>query len=165
MRLRSYEAPCAGEIRSSPRPSSFSWPLPAVSRLWWAFSPRRESCTVSSSLAPAWRTRDALVSLPVFQFVLWRSLFRWGLWVFVLGGFSRVPLRLLPMHADRRGGIGFLKTPSINYCGVLLFAVSSALCGAWGTQVLLVRHQDRHPGGRCSIRSCSLAPSSPLLHC
>jgi hypothetical protein len=87
-----------------------------------------------SSMAHTWY---ALVSLPIFQFVLWRSLFRWGLWVGVLGGFSRVPLRLLPMHADRRGGIGFLKNPSISYCGVLLFAVSSVLCGAWGTQVLL----------------------------
>lgn len=87
-----------------------------------------------SSMAYTWY---ALVTLPIFQFVLWRSLFRWVLWVGVLGGFSRVPLRLLPMHADRRGGIGFLKQPSIMYCGVLLFAVSSALCGAWGTQVLL----------------------------
>ncbi len=87
-----------------------------------------------SSMAHTWY---ALVSLPIFQFVLWRSLFRWGLWARVLGGFSRVPLRLLPMHADRRGGISFLKHPSISYCAVLLFAVSSALCGAWGTQILL----------------------------
>src|SRR5262249_23144574 len=68
---------------------------------------------------------------------LWRSLFRWGLWARVLGGLSRVPLRLLPAHADRRGGIGFLKRPSIAYCAVLLLAVSSALCGGWETQILL----------------------------
>jgi len=79
----------------------------------------------------------ALVSLPIFQFVLWRSLFRWGLWVGVLVGLSRVPLRLLPMHADCRGGIGFLKSPSIKYCGVLLLAVSATLCAGWGTQILL----------------------------
>ncbi len=79
----------------------------------------------------------ALVSLPIFQFVLWRSLFHWALWVRVLGGFSRVPLRLLPMHADRRGGIGFLKQPSIGYGALLLLAMSSALCAGWATRILL----------------------------
>jgi hypothetical protein len=79
----------------------------------------------------------SLVCLPVFQFVLWRSLFHWALWVRVLGGFSRVPLRLLPMHADRRGGIGFLKQPSISYGAVLLLAMGSALCAGWETKILL----------------------------
>ena len=79
----------------------------------------------------------ALVSLPVFQFVLWRSLFRWGLWVRVLGGLSRTPLRLLPTHADQRGGIAFLKAPSIAYGAVLLLGVSSELCGGWASQILL----------------------------
>ena len=79
----------------------------------------------------------SLVSLPIFQFVLWRSLFHWLLWVRVLGGFSRVPLRLLPMHADRHGGIGFLKQPSIGYGAVLLLAMTSALCAGWGTRILL----------------------------
>jgi len=81
----------------------------------------------------------ALVSLPIFSFVLWRSLFRWGLWVRVLGGLARMPLRLLPTHADRRGGIGFLKEPSIAYCALLLLAESSALCGGFATQILLYR--------------------------
>jgi hypothetical protein len=78
-----------------------------------------------------------LVSLPIFVFVLWRSLFRWGLWARVLGGLARVPLRLLPAHADRRGGIDFLKRPSIQYGAVLLLAVSCALCGGWATQMIL----------------------------
>jgi hypothetical protein len=75
--------------------------------------------------------------LPLFQFVLWRSLFRWGLWASVLAGLGRVPLRLLPMHVDRRGGIGFLKRPSHDFCVVLLLGLSSALCGGWGTWMLL----------------------------
>jgi hypothetical protein len=83
------------------------------------------------------RTWYALVSLPLFQFVLWRSLFRWGLWVRVLVGISRLPLHLLPMHADRRGGIGFLSRPSLGYCALLLFAVSCALCGGWASQIRL----------------------------
>jgi hypothetical protein len=79
----------------------------------------------------------ALVSLPVFLFVLWRSLFRWGLWARVLGGLSRVHLRVLPTHADRRGGIGFLKGPSMTYGILLLLGVSSALCAGWGSQIAL----------------------------
>ena len=78
----------------------------------------------------------ALVSLPLFQFVLWRSLFRWGLWARVLGGLSRVPLRLLPAHADRRGGIAFLKRPSVGYCSLLLLAVSSVLCSGWASEIV-----------------------------
>lgn len=87
-----------------------------------------------ASVAHIWY---ALVCLPIVQFVFWRSLFHWGLWVRVLGGFSRVPLRLLPMHADRHGGIGFLKQPSISYGAVLLLAIGSTLCAGWGTKILL----------------------------
>jgi hypothetical protein len=92
---------------------------------------------VAETRYSAVRTWYALVSLPLFQFVLWRSLFHWALWVRVLGGLSRVPLRLLPTHADQRGGIDFLKRPSVVYGAVLLLAVSSALCGGWETQILL----------------------------
>jgi hypothetical protein len=78
-----------------------------------------------------------LVSLPLFQFFLWRSLYRWALWLRLLVGLSRVRLRLLPAHADRRAGIGFLKEPSVGYCAVLLLATSSVLCAAWATQIVL----------------------------
>jgi hypothetical protein len=77
----------------------------------------------------------ALVSLPLFQFLLWRSLYRWALWVRVLVGLARAPLRLLPGHADRRAGLGFLKEPTIAYCAVLLTAASSVVCAAWETQI------------------------------
>jgi len=77
----------------------------------------------------------ALVSLPIFQFVLWRSLFRWALWARVLFGIARAPIALVPIHADRRGGISFLKWPSVAYCALLLFAVSAALCGRWATRI------------------------------
>ncbi len=76
-----------------------------------------------------------LLSLPVFQFVLWRALFRWLLWLRVLFGLARVPLRLLPAHADRRGGIGFVKLPNLAFCAPLLFGVSAILCAGWATQI------------------------------
>jgi hypothetical protein len=79
----------------------------------------------------------ALVSMPLFQFLLWRSLFRWALWVRVLVGLSRLPLRLRPAHPDRRAGIAFLKLPSVGYCAVLLLATSSVLSSAWATEILV----------------------------
>jgi hypothetical protein len=70
----------------------------------------------------------ALTDWPLFQFLLWRALWRWLIWVRILVGLSRIPLELLPAHGDQRGGIAFLRIPSVGYCALLLFAVSSVLC-------------------------------------
>jgi hypothetical protein len=78
-----------------------------------------------------------LVSLPLFQFLLWHSLFRWALWIRVLIGLSRVRLQLVPAHADRHAGIGFLKFPTLVYCALMLLVVSSVLCAGWATQMEL----------------------------
>jgi hypothetical protein len=78
----------------------------------------------------------ALVSLPLFQFVLGRSLFGWLLWVRLLFGFAGTQLRLLPAHADRRGGIAFLKEPTVVYCMVILLAESSVLASGWATKII-----------------------------
>lgn len=74
----------------------------------------------------------ALVDLPLFQFLLWRSLWRWMIWIRVLYHLSRLDLRLVPTHPDRCGGIAFLRLPSMDYCALLLFAVASVLCAEWG---------------------------------
>jgi hypothetical protein len=76
-----------------------------------------------------------LASLPIFQFVLWRSLFRFALWLRVLIGLARTPLALVATHADRRGGIAFLRMPSVVYGALLLLATSAVLCAGWATQV------------------------------
>jgi hypothetical protein len=73
----------------------------------------------------------ALTDWPFFQFLLWRSLWRWGIWVRILIGLSRIDLNLVPTHPDRRGGISFFRYPSIDYCAILLFAISSVLCAEW----------------------------------
>ncbi len=90
---------------------------------------------LESSRYDAVRLWYGLASLPIFQFLLWRSLFRWVLWLRVLVGFSRVPLRLIPAHADRRGGIGFLRLAHVLYSAVLLLATSAVLCAGWETQL------------------------------
>lgn len=77
----------------------------------------------------------ALVGWPVFQFLLWRSLWRWAVWAAILVGLSRLRLVLVPTHPDRRGGLSFLSQPSIGYCALLLFALSSVLCAEWGSRL------------------------------
>jgi hypothetical protein len=76
-----------------------------------------------------------LVSLPIFQLILWRSLFRFALWLRVLVGLARTPLALIATHADRHGGIAFLRMPSIVYGALLLLATSAVLCGGWATEI------------------------------
>jgi hypothetical protein len=76
----------------------------------------------------------ALTDLPLFQFLLWRSVWRWAVWVRILAALSRTNLNLVPTHPDRCGGIRFLSQPSVNYCAVLLFTVSSVVCAEWGTR-------------------------------
>ncbi len=94
----------------------------------------------TSGLGPI-RVWYALVSLPIFQFMLWRTVFRWLLWLRVLAALARTPLRLLPMHADRRGGIGFLKVPSVYFCSLMLLATNSVICAGWATR--MVEHGER----------------------
>jgi hypothetical protein len=79
----------------------------------------------------------ALTDLPLFQFLLWRSVWRWAIWVRILAGLSRIRLLLVPTHPDRSGGIRFLKLPSVGYCAALLFAVSSVLCAEWGNRLTI----------------------------
>ena len=75
------------------------------------------------SLAGWWHT---LISLPIYQFLLLRWYFRMFIWTRFLWHLSRIPLRLVPTHPDRVGGLGFLAnvvygfTPLLIAHGVLL---------------------------------------------
>jgi hypothetical protein len=73
----------------------------------------------------------AIVALPLFEFLLLRSLWRWAIWVRVLVGLARIDLDLEPTHPDRCGGIAFLRLPAIEYCAMLLFVVASVVCAMW----------------------------------
>jgi hypothetical protein len=77
----------------------------------------------------------AITDWPLVQFLLWRSLWRWVIWVRMLCGLARIPLALVPTHPDRCGGISFLRLPSVGYCAFLLFAAASMLCAEWGEQL------------------------------
>jgi len=62
----------------------------------------------------------ALVSLPLFRFLVLRWFFRMSVWYRFLWLVSRIPLRLNSLHPDRTGGLGFLGHGILAFAPVLL---------------------------------------------
>jgi len=59
------------------------------------------------------------VSLPLFQFLLLRWYFRLFIWARLLWQVSRIKLRLVPIHPDRVGGLGFLGATAYAFMPLL----------------------------------------------
>jgi len=59
------------------------------------------------------------VSVPLFQFMLFRWYFRLCIWVRFLWQASRCELRLVPTHPDRAGGLGFLSLTAVAFAPLL----------------------------------------------
>jgi hypothetical protein len=72
---------------------------------------------INLSMAGWWH---ALVSVPVFQFLLVRWYFRVFIWARFLWQMSRITLKLVPTHPDRVGGLGFLTNVVYAFTPVLL---------------------------------------------
>ena len=75
------------------------------------------------SAAGWWYT---FVSLPLYQFLLLRWIWRVLLWWLFLWRMSRLKLRLLPSHPDRAGGLGILEMGQTSFV-ILVFAISAVL--------------------------------------
>lgn len=71
----------------------------------------------------------ALVSLPLFQFVLLRWYFRMAVWWWFLWRLSRLDLRLQPLHPDRAGGLGFLAQLALAFTPLLM--AQGVMAAAW----------------------------------
>jgi hypothetical protein len=77
----------------------------------------------------------ALVSLPVYQFLIGLSLWKWILWSFFLFRLSRMNLNLNATHPDKHGGLGFLGLSPIGLAPVAL-AIATAIGATWRHQIL-----------------------------
>jgi hypothetical protein len=74
------------------------------------------------------------VSVPIFQFLLLRWYYRMFVWARFLWQVSRIPLRLVPTHPDRVGGLGFLS--NIVYAfAPLAVAHGALLAGVIGNRI------------------------------
>jgi hypothetical protein len=67
------------------------------------------------------------VSRPLFQFIMARWYFRIFIWIRVLWQISRLDLKLIPTHADRAAGLGFLGNATVSAFTPLLLAHGSLL--------------------------------------
>src|SRR5204863_3174377 len=86
---------------------------------------------VKLSLAGVWY---GFVSMPIFQFLLFRWYFRLLIWMRFLWQISRIELSLVPTHPDRVGGLGFLSQTVYAFMPVL-FAHGALLAGLLGNRI------------------------------
>jgi hypothetical protein len=86
------------------------------------------------SLAGYWY---ALVALPIFQFLIFRWIYRMVVWSSFLWKVSRLDLLLTPTHPDGSGGLAFLGKGMIPF-GLVLFALSAVVSGAIASRILFV---------------------------
>ncbi len=77
----------------------------------------------------------ASVALPIMQFLAARWMWHWLIWTYMVLRISRLDPATIGTHPDHAGGIGFLATP-ISAFTVFVFAISSNMSSAWGTQML-----------------------------
>jgi hypothetical protein len=75
------------------------------------------------------------VSLPIFQFLLFRWYYRLAIWGIFLFRVSRLDLKLDALHPDKAGGIGFL-SGSLNAFVTLAIAQGALLSGYMANRVL-----------------------------
>jgi hypothetical protein len=79
-----------------------------------------------------------LVALPIVQFVMFRWLWRWLIWSYMLWRISRQPLVVLATHADLAGGLAALARP-VTAFSAFAIGISAILSGSWATQLIANR--------------------------
>lgn len=75
------------------------------------------------SLAALW---NHLVAVPVVLFLLYRWLWRILIWTVFLLDVARLDLQLVPTHADKAGGLGFLEVAHESFAGIA-FAMGAVI--------------------------------------
>jgi hypothetical protein len=85
----------------------------------------------NTTAAAVW---NGAVALSIYQFLLYRWLWRWVIWSRLLWGLSRLKLRALATHPDKQGGLGFLAETSAGFAFVI-FAVCAVQASVWADQV------------------------------
>jgi hypothetical protein len=79
----------------------------------------------------------ALVALPIFQFLIFRWIYRMAVWSRFLWKVSRLDLLLTPTHPDATGGLAFLGKALIPF-GAILFALSAVVSSSIAGRVLFM---------------------------
>lgn len=112
--------------------SSVAWlPLPvlASTNSWQATGPGEHA---PLTLAGWWL---ATIVLPLYRYLLLRWALRFVVWAVALARFTRLELHLLPSHADRSAGLGFLGRSQSAF-GPVVLALSIVYASGLGNGVL-----------------------------
>lgn len=75
-----------------------------------------------------------LVSSPFLRFLMFRWVWRYVLWIYLLHRVSRLNLMLLPTHPDRLCGLGFLLFAQQQF-SILAAALGSVLAGQFANEI------------------------------
>jgi hypothetical protein len=77
-------------------------------------------------------------ALPLFQFFMYRWLWRWAIWSVMLVRIARLPLAPIATHPDRAAGLAALARPvsAFSFFGL---AIGAVLAGAFGSQLIAHR--------------------------
>jgi hypothetical protein len=103
--------------------------LPAEQGIWHAL---RTESGYQITLAGWWY---ALVSIPIFQFLCYRWLWRLIIWFRFLRHTSKLNLRLIPTHPDLAAGLGFLGITPTTF-GIIPFALGTVLSAVLGREII-----------------------------
>jgi hypothetical protein len=93
------------------------------------------------------------VGMTLFRFLLFRWIWRFALWCHLLWRLSRLDLRLMPAHADGRGGLAILGDVQ-SHLLPLVVAISAVLSASFGEDIV---------AGRAQLEAMSLAFVATLL--
>jgi hypothetical protein len=75
------------------------------------------------------------ISVPLFQFIILRWLWRYIIWLYFLHSLSRNRLNLQPTHPDRAGGLGIIIQIQKYFC-FLFVALSTVVSGELTAQLI-----------------------------
>lgn len=114
---------------------SFRWVIHDVVVSSWQF-PEIEA-TSAASAATWW---FVTISIPIFQFIILRWLWRWIIWFRLHFMISKSNLNLSPTHPDKAGGIGFLGEPPAPFA-MLTLALGLVLSAVIAARMIFNNHQ------------------------
>lgn len=96
----------------------------------WEFS--RQGSSMSLSIAGLW---FVFVSIPIYQMLLARWLWRWLVWAYSAVRFAGLELRLEASHADQMAGLSYLSIVPLAF-GVLCAALAAVFSSQIGEAVV-----------------------------
>jgi hypothetical protein len=88
--------------------------------------------THTRTLAGWW---NLIVSMGLFEFLLWRCLWRLFIWYWFLWRVSKLDLQLIPTHPDLSAGLGFI-CEAHRYFAWIVLAFSTGIAGALADEVV-----------------------------